>query len=91
MPQAIQVELDGFNRAKRRAKAGDEHRIRPRFVSIRDACDYIGCGRTYFYEKLLPKVKTARLGKRNLIELESLDDLADSLPRSNPRQPEAAD
>jgi excisionase family DNA binding protein len=72
MPQTIQVEPHGgLNPAERR--------IRPRFVSIREAAEYLGCSRSHFYAALLSKVKTVRCGRRNLVDLESLDELADSL------------
>ena len=79
MPQAIQVEPDGLNRAQRRAKASDERRIRPRFVSIREACGYLGCSRSHFYEELIHKVKTVTLGKRRLVDYDSLEELADKM------------
>ena len=157
MPQAVQVESDGLNRAQRRARASDQRRVRPRgnqpdeqrklrrkdqrcgidveppnvdvaepagqceefepppwmanlpqgdgkqgvernlkgghatgapkkasrlrprFVSIRDACDYLGCSRSYFYATLLPEVKTIALGKRRLIDFSSLEQLGDKL------------
>jgi len=79
MPQAVQVESDGLNRAQRRAKASDQRRLRPRFISIREACDYLGCSRSHFYAALLPKVKTVRLGKRNLVDFDSLEELGDEM------------
>jgi excisionase family DNA binding protein len=79
MPQAIQVEPDGLNRAQRRAKASNERRIRPRFVSIKEACDYLGCSRSHFYAALLPKVRTITLGKRRLVDFDSLEALGDEL------------
>ena len=78
MPQAVQVETDGLNRPQRRAKASNERRLRPRFVSIRDACHYLGVGRSHFYAKLFSRVKTVRVGRRRLVDLSSLDDLGDS-------------
>jgi predicted DNA-binding transcriptional regulator AlpA len=79
MPQSIQVEPDELNRAQRRAEASDERRIKPRFVSIRDACAYLGCSRSYFYATLLPEVKTIALGKRRLVDFASLEQLGDKL------------
>jgi excisionase family DNA binding protein len=90
MPQAIQVEHDGLNRAQRRAQAsdkrrvrprfgGDEHHVRPRFVSIREACRYLGCSKSHFYAALMAKVKTVTLGKRRLVDFDSLEELADEL------------
>lgn len=79
MPQSIQVEPDELNRAQRRAEASDERRIKPRFVSIRDACAYLGCSRSHFYATLLPEVKTIALGKRRLVDFASLEQLGDKL------------
>jgi hypothetical protein len=79
MPQTVQAEPHGFNRAKRRARAGDERRIRPRFVSILEAAEYLGCSRAHFYAKLLRKVKTVRNGRRNLVDFDSLEELGDQL------------
>jgi predicted DNA-binding transcriptional regulator AlpA len=67
----------GLNRAQRRAKASDERRVRPRFVSIREACHYLGCSRSHFYARLLRQVKTVTLGKRRLVDFDSLEELAD--------------
>jgi predicted DNA-binding transcriptional regulator AlpA len=79
MPLSVQVEPDGLNRAQPRANTSQEHRIRPRFVSINEASSYLGCSRSHFYAKLLFKVKTVRLGKRNLVDFDSLEELADEL------------
>jgi excisionase family DNA binding protein len=84
MPQAVPIEDDELNRAERRAKASDERRprlrgLRPRFVSIEEAANYLGISRATFYKDHLCKVKTVRCGRRNLVDLESLDELADSL------------
>jgi len=79
MPQSVRVEPDALNRAQRRAKASEERRIRPRFVSIRTAHTYLGCSRSHFYDKLLPKVRTITLGKRRLVEFDSLEALGDEL------------
>ena len=79
MSLSIQVEPDGLNRAQCPAQASDKHRLRPRFVSIRDACDYLGCSRSHFYAALLPEVKTIALGKRRLVDFDSLERLGDKL------------
>jgi hypothetical protein len=79
MPQAIQVEPDGLNRAQRRAKESDQRRIRPRFVSIRDAASYLGCSRSTFYARFLPKVKTVRIATRHMVDFDSLEAIADQL------------
>jgi hypothetical protein len=78
MPQATQVEPDGLTRADRR-RGTTERRLRPRFISIRDACRYLGCSRSHFYVALLPKVRTINLGKRRLVDLDSLEKLGDEL------------
>ena len=79
MPLSVQAEPDGLNRAQRRAKASDERRVRPRFISIRDACHYLACSRSHFYAELLHKVKTINLGKRRLVDFASLEELGDKL------------
>jgi hypothetical protein len=84
MPQTIPIVGDGLNHAERWAKASDKRRpcpsgLRPRFVSIQEAADYLGISRATFYKDHLSKVKTVRNGRRNLVDLESLDELADSL------------
>ena len=83
MPESVQVEPDGLSPAERRAMASGsrngEFRILPRFVSIKDACHYLGCGRTIFYVELIDKVKTISFGRRRLIDFDSLEALADEL------------
>jgi hypothetical protein len=71
---SVQIE----DRVKRRR---DKHatQLRPRLLTINESCRYAAVGRSKFYEDLLPRVKTVRLGRRNLIELESLDRLIDEL------------
>jgi hypothetical protein len=75
----FQAEPDGLDRLQRRAAASNKRRERPRFVSITEGCRYLGCSRSYFYDKILPKLKTCYLGKRRLIEFASLEELADEL------------
>jgi hypothetical protein len=53
--------------------------LRPRLISIADGYRYAGVGRSKFYSDILPKLKTIRIGRRNLIDLASLDDLIDEL------------
>jgi excisionase family DNA binding protein len=79
MPQAVQAEPEGLNRAQRRARESDERRLRPRFISIKEAAAYLGCSRSHFYAALLPKVRTITLGKRRLVDFGSLEQLADEL------------
>jgi hypothetical protein len=79
-PMLQNPPLEPRNRHERSLKAyGREEEIRPRLVSIVEACRYLGVSRTTFYQDLLRRVKTVRLGRRNLVELRSLDDLADEL------------
>jgi len=80
MPQSIQAAPDGLNRAQRRAKASDERRIRPRVVTINQACEYLSVSRSHFYAKLISKVKIIHIGRATRVKLDSLDELADSLP-----------
>jgi excisionase family DNA binding protein len=87
MPQAMPVGIENDlkpNRADRRAGTGNRRRaqqrgLRPRFVSIREACDYLNCSRSHFYAALLHRVRTVALGKRRLIDVESLEKLGDEL------------
>jgi hypothetical protein len=79
MPEAIQVETAWGNRAQRRARASDEHRLRPRFVSIGEASDYLGVSRSFFYAKLVAKVRTVRIGRRKVVDVGTLEALADAL------------
>jgi len=84
MHQAVPVAAPAIpaprNPAERRAaKHKNKHPLRPRFVSILEACDYLNVSRAKFYADLLSRVKTVRVGRRNLIDLESLDALADEL------------
>jgi len=59
-----------------------ERRLRPKFISINEACEYLNCSRSHFYDELYSKVKKRKLGKRTVIELDSVDELADSLPEA---------
>jgi len=78
MPLSVR-EPNGLNRAQRRAWASDERRVRPRFISIRESCQYLGCSRSHFYAAVLHKVKTVSLGKRRLVDFDSLEELGDKL------------
>ena len=53
--------------------------LRPRYVTIDSSCAYMAVGRSKFYKEFLPRVRTLRIGKRNLVELDSLDALIDNL------------
>jgi hypothetical protein len=79
MPETTPIADGVLNRVARRAQASNERRLRPRFVSIREAADYIGISRAMFYTDYLSKVRTVRVGRRKLVDLESLDELADEL------------
>ena len=62
---------------RRRLKHGAG--LRPRLVSIDAGCHYSGVGRSKFYDDFLPRLKTVRVGRRNLVDLELLDRLIDEL------------
>ena len=62
-----------------RAKSKSAGSLRPRFIPIDDACRYAGIGRSKFYRDFLWRLRTVRIGRRNLIELDSLDELLDQL------------
>jgi len=67
--------LTGVDQAKPRPAAA----LRPRYVSIDDVCRYMGVGRSKFYRDFLRRLRTLRIGKRNLVELDSVDQLLDQL------------
>ena len=69
MSETALVAANGTNRA----------RLRPRLISIDEGYRYAGVGRSKFYTDFLPKLRTVQVGRRNLIELESLDQLIDEL------------
>ena len=75
----FKTQVNTPDRAKRRAKKRDENRRRPRFGSIEDAAEYLGISRAHFYLHVLPRVKKIKIGRRHLISLDSLDELADEL------------
>jgi len=56
-----------------------QDQLRPRYISIADATRYTATSRSHFYTALLPRVRTIRLGKSRLIELDSLDAVLDEL------------
>jgi excisionase family DNA binding protein len=69
-----------LNRAERRAAEREERlALRPRLVSVQQACRYANVSRSYFYATLLSRVRTIKMGKRLLIEFDSLDELLDEL------------
>lgn len=60
--------------------------VKPRLVSVKDACEYAGMGRTKLYQKLNGGIIVAR--KRDgqtLIDLNSIDAMNENLPRFIPR------
>jgi hypothetical protein len=84
MNQTISARTDKPNRAERRTAAHAERRgqqqgIQPRFVSIKQACAYLGCSRSYFYENLVYRVEIVPLGKRRLVDFDSLEALGNEL------------
>jgi hypothetical protein len=56
-----------------------QDQLRPRYISIADATRYTAVSRSHFYNIFMPRVRTIRLGKSRLIELESLDAVLDEL------------
>ena len=77
-------EQPADNRAQRRSMAGAVHRlgllgIRPKFVSVDVACDYLNCGRAYFYATYLHRVKSVRHGRSRQINFDSLEALGDKI------------
>jgi hypothetical protein len=73
------------NRAERRRLSHSPGRsqhtttLRPRFIRITAACAYAGVGRSKFYDDFLSRLRTLRVGRLHLIELDSLDELLDQL------------
>jgi hypothetical protein len=79
MPEGIHVESATLDRRQRRAKAGDEHQLAPRFISIAAAARHLGISRSFFYAHLVTRVRIIHIGARSLVEVSSLDRLADEL------------
>jgi hypothetical protein len=74
--------FDGFTPMPGTAPASitpNAARLRPRLISIDDGYRYVGVGRSKFYSDFLPRLKTVRVGRRNLVDLGSLDQLVDEL------------
>ena len=69
------------NRKERRTLAAHNRleELQPRLVSISTAHRFLGVSRSYFYEEFLKRVKTVRIGRRNLVDVASLNALADEL------------
>jgi len=53
--------------------------LRPAFISVAEAAHYLGVARSTLYKDFLPGLETVRVGKRNLVLLESLDRLVEQL------------
>ena len=53
--------------------------LRPRLLSIGDACRYASVSRSEFYKTWLPRLRTVHAGKRHLVDRVSLDRLIDDL------------
>jgi hypothetical protein len=66
------------NRAERR-RWRHVAKLRPRYISIDDGYRYAGIGRSKFYKDFLWRLRTVRIGRRHVIELDSLDELLDQL------------
>jgi hypothetical protein len=66
-----------LNRAERRHSR--PHGLRPRLISLDDACNYTGVGRSKFYDDYVDRVRTVKIGHRKLVDLDSLDALIDEL------------
>ena len=58
--------------------------LRPRYVSIDDACRYMGVGKSKFYRDFLRRLRTLRIGRRNLVELDAVDEVLDQLRAEQP-------
>jgi hypothetical protein len=73
------------NRKERRTLGahGRFEELQPRLVSIAVAHRFLGVSRSYFYEEFLKRVKTARVGRRTLVDVVSLNALADELIGAN--------
>ena len=76
-----QLIREPSNRKERRTLAahGRLEELQPRLVSISIACRFLGVSRSYFYEEFLKRVKTVRVGRRVLVDVASLNALADEL------------
>jgi hypothetical protein len=53
--------------------------LRPRLIPIDAAADYMGVGRSKFWRDYLPRVRTVQVGRRRLVELDSVDALINEL------------
>jgi len=51
--------------------------LRPKFISILEACDYLSVSRAFFYDKIAPKVRIVKIGRRSLVDFDSLGELGE--------------
>jgi hypothetical protein len=59
--------------------------MRPRLVPFRDGCKYGGFGKSKGYELMhTGKIKGSKMGKRTMLDLESIDRYHASLPKITP-------
>jgi hypothetical protein len=68
------AELAPRNRAR-----DEQHQLRPRIISVEDACRYANVSRAQFYAFFMRRVKSVKMGRRRGIELASLDAALDEL------------
>jgi hypothetical protein len=81
MPQYLKTERDELSHTQREVlqRSSPRQRQKPAFIAINDAADYLGIARSTLYKDFLPSLETIRIGKRNLIVMESLDRLVAKL------------
>jgi hypothetical protein len=68
------AELVPRNRAR-----DEQQQLRPRIISVEDACRYANVSRAQFYTFFMRRVKSVKMGRRRGIELASLDTALDEL------------
>jgi hypothetical protein len=56
-----------------------QDQLRPRYISLTAAARYAAVSRSQFYIFFMPRVRSIKLGKSRLIELDSLDAILDEL------------
>jgi hypothetical protein len=74
LPEAAAIARPQRSRSHNRAG-----QLRPRLVSLDEAAQYSGVGRTKFYDDFVDRVRTIKVGHRKLVDLDSLDALIDRL------------
>ncbi len=60
--------------------------IRPKYLTIKQACEYSGLSRTRIYENLY-RLKPKKCGARTLVLVDALDAWLASLPNARVRPP----